>query len=410
MGGVKIRSRPIRWAPLSMALTAALSALPVAGLGQVLYRDVTDTRIPTLVGPCLDAAAGDVDGDGDIDIALAMEFYRNLLMINQGGGRFVIAGSQSMPVSAHDSEEVDLADFDGDGDLDMLFVSEDDRTNEFFLQIEPGSYVNSSYRIGPEGTSNSHAVLDLDNDGDLDILIGNIGVNRVLINDGNANFSDETDTRWVNSGRTQDIELADVDNDGDLDVITANEGQNELFLNNGEGVLILAAENLPEIDDESREIRAVDVDGDRDLDLLVANVQFARTTSQQDYFLLNNGDGVFTEVPANYYPAGERNHFTLQVVDLDHDGDMDVILPHSEITRVGGNVISLLNDGTGVFTEADESGPLPRPLYGNSFDIEVADFNGDGHDDLFFCNRAANRRGDNRRDGQSRLLIWQPPG
>lgn len=409
MSAVNQRCYPIRLPRLTLALTLALTGQSVPAMAQVLYRDVTDTRIPTLVGPCMDAAAGDVDGDGDIDIALAMEFYRNLLMINQGGGRFTFAGSENMPVSVHDSEEVSLADFDGDGDLDMLFVSEDDETNEFYLQIEPGSFVNSSYRIGPEGTSNSHAVMDLDNDGDLDILIGNIGVNRVLINDGNANFSDETDTRWVDSGRTQDLELADVDRDGDLDVITANEGQNELFLNNGAGVLELAAENLPEIDDESREIRAVDVDGDRDLDLLVANVQFVRGTSQQDYFLLNNGDGVFTEVPANYYPAGERDHFTLQVVDLDHDGDMDVILPHSEITRTGGNVISLLNDGNGVFTEADESGPLPLPLYGNTFDIEVADFNGDGHDDLFFCNRAANSRGNIRRDGQSRLLIWQPP-
>jgi len=387
-------------------LVTALS-LPVTGYAQVLYRDVTDTRLPVFVGPCMDAAAGDVDGDGDLDIAVAMEFYRNLLLINTGGGKFEFAGSEQMPASLHDSEEVDLADFDGDGDLDMLFVSEDDKTNELYLQIEPGSFVDSSWRISPTGTSNSHAVMDIDADGDLDILIGNIGENRVLINDGSANFTDETESRWVNSGRTQDIELADVDNDGDLDVITANERQNELFLNN-DGVLTLAADNLPEIDDESREIKAVDADGDGDLDLLVANVQFTRGLDQRDYFLLNNGRGVFTEVPENYYPAGERDHFSLQVVDLDHDGDMDVLLPHSEIRRVGGNIIAMLNDGHGVFTEAGDNGPLPPPLYGNSFDIEVADFNGDGHNDLFFCNRAANSRGNTRRDGQSRLLIFQP--
>ena len=391
-----------------LALAGAI-LLPQAGMAQVLYRDVTETRVPTLVGPCMDAASGDVDGDGDIDIVLAMEFYRNLLLVNQGGGRFTIAGREDMPASIHDSEEVALADFDGDGDPDMLFVSEDDQTNELYLQIEPGSFVDSSYRIGPRGTSNSLAVMDLDNDGDLDILIGNIGANSVLINDGQANFTDESAARWVNSGRTQDIELADVDNDGDLDVITANEGQNELFLNNGRGVLELAAGNLPQINDESREIKAVDVDGDRDPDLLVANVEFGRSYGRRDYFLLNNGDGVFTEVPANYYPAGERDHFSLQVADLDHDGDMDVLLPHAEIRRTGGNVIALLNDGHGVFTEADESGPLPKPLYGNSFDIEVADFNGDGNDDLFFCNRAANSRSDRRRDGQSRLLIYQAP-
>lgn len=376
---------------------------------QVLYRDVTDTRLPELVGPCMDAAAGDVDGDGDLDIALAMEFRPNVLLINTGGGLFEPAPRSNLPRSVHDSEDVDLADFDGDGDLDMLFVSEDDQTNELYLQLEPGSFVDSSYRIDTTGTSNAQAVLDLDNDGDLDILIGNIGINRVLINDGAANFTDDTDARWPgNDARTQDLELADVDGDGDLDVISANEGRNELFLNTGRGTLVAAPDNLPDLDDESREIRAADVDDDGDLDLLVANVRFLTYGSREDYFLLNNGKGVFTEVPANYYPAGERNHFTVQVVDLDHDGDPDVLLPHAEIGKLGGNVMTLLNDGGGVFSEAEAGGgPLPDPLYGNGFDIEVADFNGDGNDDLFFCNRLANSRAPNiERDGRSRLLLY----
>lgn len=399
---------------LSSAIAIGVATLCSAdsAVAQVLYRDYTQTRLPALVGPCMDAAAGDVDGDGDLDLVLAMEFRPNILLLNTGAGLFeMVSDIEDMPRTVHDSEEVDLADFDGDGDLDMLFVSEDDQTNEFYLQIEPGSFVNASYRIIPTDVSNSHAVMDLDNDGDLDILTGNIGTNRVLINDGSANFSDETRQRWANNARTQDIELADVDNDGDLDVITANEGQNELFLNTGEGTLQLAEDNMPIIDDESREIKAADLDGDGDLDLLVGNVRFLTSGGREDYFLLNNGRGVFTEVPANYYPAGERNHFSIQVVDLDHDGDIDVLLPHSEISRIGGNVISLLNDGNGVFTEAGEEGPLPLPLYGNSFDIEVADFNGDGNDDLFFCNRAANvRSGNLARDGQSRLLLYEEQG
>jgi len=396
-----------RWPLAGLALV--LAWLPAGAIAQVLYRDVTETRLPPIIDPCMDAAAGDVDGDGDLDIALAMEFRANILLLNTGGGLFEQASQLDMPRTVHDSEEVDLVDFDGDGDLDMLFVSEDDQTNELFLQIEPGSFVDSSWRLSVTDVSNTHAVMDIDNDGDPDILVGNIGMNRVLINDGRANFVDETQARWTNEANTQDIELVDVDNDGDLDVITANEGQNELFVNDGQGSLLLAADNMPVLDDESREIRAVDVDGDHDPDLLVANVRFVSQSDQTDYFLLNNGRGVFTEVPANYYPAGERNHFTVQVADLDHDGDQDVMLPHSEIARRGGNTMTLLNDGHGVFIAAGEEGPLPYPLYGNTFDIEVADFNGDGDNDLFFCNRAANMRsGNNARDGQSRLLLYSP--
>src|SRR5690606_15709248 len=129
----------------------------------------------------------------------------------------------------------------------------------------------------PDDVSNALVVLDLNGDGAPDVLTGNIGTDRLLLNDGKGLFRDETGTRWRQGSaesRTQDLEAFDADGDGDLDVAVANEGQDQLYRNDG-GVLVdVTAAQLPPDDDESREIRAADFDGDGDLDLVVGNVRF----------------------------------------------------------------------------------------------------------------------------------------
>jgi FG-GAP-like repeat len=378
-------SAAARCGAISCAIWLAAPAAPQT----ITYADVTATRLPAgLAGACMDAASGDADGDGDLDLALAMEFEPNLLLLNDGDGAFTL-GVDRLPVTIHDSEDVAFADFDGDGDLDLVLVSEDDLTNELYLNDGTGRFSDVSDRIPVEGTSNALAVLDIDRDGAPDLLIGNVGVNRALINDGLGRFLDATAEIWPQQGlsRTQDIELADVDADGDLDVVVGNEGQNELFLNEAGRLVDATAGSLPVWIDETREIRAVDVDGDRDLDLVVANVAFVMSEPPRDYVLLNDGSGSFRFMDAARFPEGERNNFTVQAADLDGDDDYDVLLPSTDLDGVG-DLLVLRNDGAGRFAIAGPGSLLPA-LEGNGFDIEVADFDADGVSDLFFCNRAS---------------------
>lgn len=385
---------------------------------QTLYSEVTDTHLPNgLAGPCMDSASGDADGDGDLDLALAMEFQPNVLLLNDGAGVFTNASSQ-LPRAAHDSEDIAFADFDADGDLDLAIVSEDDEIDELYLNDGRGRFTDASDRLrrAPANTSNALAVLDLNNDGAPDLLTGNIGTDLALVNDGRANFTDDTARRWPQTGdsRTQDLELVDVDNDDDLDVVVANEGQDQLFLNDGEGRLIDATDGqLPRRDDESREIKAADVDNDGDMDLIVANVQFVFRRSRQDYLLLNDGSGSFTDAEPARLPDDDRDNFTIQVVDLDLDGDIDILAPSTVFDAAGaGDYRVLLNDGAGYFSVAAPGSVLPATANGNGFDIEVADFNRDGRDDLFFCNRSSsssNPRTAAASGGLQRLLFRNPP-
>jgi hypothetical protein len=203
----------------------AFSATSAASLAQPLYTEVSATHLPAgLAGPCMDVAAGDADGDGDLDLALAMEYEPNILLLNDGRGRFRNASAQ-LPRTVHDSEDVAFADFDADGDLDLVLVSEDDRKDELYLNDGMGRFADASDRLVPDDVSNALVVLDLNADGAPDVLTGNVGVDRALINDGTGRFRDETSTRWPQGNaesRTQDLEAFDADGDGDLDVAVAN--------------------------------------------------------------------------------------------------------------------------------------------------------------------------------------------
>jgi hypothetical protein len=371
-----------------------------------LFQELTAERLPAIAGRCMDAAAGDADGDGDLDIALAMEFEPNVLLINDGTGRFMNA-SDRLPRDIRDSEDVAFADFDADGDLDLVLVSEDDRIDEFYLNDGTGRFIDASDRLPTDDVSNALALIDLNGDGAPDILTGNIGVDRILLNDGGARFSDVTGAFWPQSGisRTQDIEVADVDGDGDADVIVANEGQNQLFINHSGQLADETESRLPAIEDETREIRAVDVDADGDNDLLVGNVAFLLERSAADYLLINDGSGMFVRAAAVRLPEDARSNFTVQVADLDGDDDFDVLAPSTEFGAAGtGDYLVLLNDGAGRFAAAPAGSVLPNTATGNGFDIEVADFDADGVDELLLCNRASGQDA-MRSGGILRLLV-----
>jgi hypothetical protein len=404
-------------APTAAKLVALASAAVAGSVGAqgTFYREVTDTHLPPgLAGACMDAASADADGDGDLDLALAMEFEPNVLLLNDGAGVFT-DGSERLPRDVHDSEDVAFADFDRDGDLDLVLVSEDDREDELYLNDGAARFTNASERLVPQDVSNALAVLDLNGDGAPDLLTGNIGMNRVLINDGRGRFRDETAARWVQEGesRTQDLELADVDGDGDLDVVVGNEGQNGLFANEGGRLVDLTARSLPVRLDETREIRAADVDGDGDLDLAVANVRFILDESPQDYVLFNDGSGRFAAVDSAGFAEDARSNFTIQLVDLDRDGDLDALAPSTVFPRgpedAPGDYLALVNDGSGSFAAAVRGTVVPASADGNGFDVEVADLDGDGIEDLFFCNRASVPNAPERSGGLQRLLLGESP-
>ena len=387
-----MRRRDLLFGLLSLVVLAVVGHAAF----EALFNDVTETHLPTdvLFGYSMDAKTIDVEGDGDLDLIVAIEHAPNILLINDGEGRFSDESLERIPQHTHDSEDIGVADLDGDGDPDIVVASEDDHTNEMYLNNGDGTFVDAGDRWPVDGISNAVVVGDIDRDGDFDIVVGNNGQNALLTNSGAGRFSDRTATHLpVIQDVTQDLELGDADGDGDLDLLVGNEDRNRLLINDGHGRFTDETDaRLPvPSHEETREADFGDVDGDGDLDIVFANTQFfVPQANRQNRLLINDETGRFADETDTRLPRDGDLTVDADFVDLDGDGDLDIVLGNSMHEGTGGSTVGerfsvYLNDGTAVFENA--RWVLPRSIVGNGFDVETADFNGDGRVDLYFCSR-----------------------
>jgi hypothetical protein len=364
-------------------------------LQEPIFTNVSETNLPIadLGRLSMDASSADFDNDGDLDILIANEHRPNIMLINDGKGKFTNESASRIPQLGHDSEDIGIADFDHDGDLDIVVVSEDDKTNELYLNIGHGTFADAGDRIPVTGTSNAVLILDVNVDGHADIVIGNNGQNRILINDGNAHFSDETGSRLETMNDvTQSVASGDVNNDGFIDLVFANEGKNRVVINNGKGVF--KDESATRMDyrstlEESREVDLGDIDGDGDLDIFFGNVAaFVENADKQNRLLVNNGSGFFKDVTEARLPEDQDRSFAGAFFDIDEDGDLDIITGNVNGSQFGGSTPFkvYLNNSNGKFTDGTRDA-FPPSASGRGFDMEFGDFDNDGNTDIYLANR-----------------------
>ena len=374
----------------ALYLLAALLCLPYVLLDTFFQDPAQSTRFIDVTashlmggtpGNTMDGAVVDIDDDGDLDLILAMEFEANKLLINQGDGKLVDESAIRFPKDRHDSEDLAVADFDGDGKFDIVFVSEDDQVNEFYRNRGDATFTAVKNAFPVKGTTNAVEATDLNGDGHWDLILGNAGQNVILINDGKGQFVDETAQRYdENTFTTQDIELGDVDGDGDLDIIEGNETYNRLMINDGLGYFINeSSSRLPRINDQTREADFGDIDGDGDLDLFFSNVDFGGFGNPQNRLLLNDGTGRYTEA-TDRLPQSDFRTVDTDFVDLNRDGIMDLLVGN----RFNGmEMMALVHDGRLNFSDETKSMLPSMNMY--PFDFQIADFNGDSIPDIFIC-------------------------
>jgi hypothetical protein len=382
----------LSWFQLLVSVSFAFVALSSAR-AEPLFRNVTATNLPTqfTAGPGMDVEAADIDNDGDLDILIPHEFAPNLLLLNDGSGVFSFASGR-FSTQSNDSEDVNVADLDHDGDLDAIFVAEDNATHELYAGNGDATFHNVSSLL-PKTIANAVAVGDLDGDTFADLVLGNQGQDLVLMNRGAGSlhqtpsqrtFVDETDQRLPPENiTTQDVELSDVDRDGDLDLVCGNEGGNQLLINNGTGHFTdETATRFPQLANmETRKVTLADVDTDGDPDIFLSNVAFLGGKNPQNRLYLNDGHGFFTDVTGERLPATPGFTMDGKFIDADYDGDLDLIT-----AGWNGPIRFFRNDGTAHFSEATTD-VLPPIASAANIGIEIADVNRDGRFDIYVVRR-----------------------
>lgn len=363
----------------------------------------------------------DIEGDGDLDMYIAEGsnsiFGReNRLLENDGNGVFTdITATNFEPTSnapfapgPSNSQGNAAGDIDNDGDDDLIIANVG--FNELFLNDGNGFFSNASYLLPtpiPDAIypfsiiSINIDLADVDNDGDIDILVaqelppvppfGPAGLpNRIYIQQSDGTFTDETTSRFPadNIYATFRMFTEDLDNDGDLDIVEFNLGQNQVLINDGNGFFTSeTSTRLPIRDDRTRSSVLGDIDGDGDSDMIVSN-----SSNEQNRILVNDGNGFFVDETSTRLPVFFDTSSDAELFDIDFDGDLDLLFANSSLVPVpGGSPIPgpapnalYINDGQGFFTTADDSF-IPNTSF-PSFDVELADINNDGLLDIFVCN------------------------
>ena len=370
---------------------------------ETYFQDATATHLPQ--DPDLHALGStmaDMDGDGDLDVLVAVEHGVNRLYINNGKGKLTYKEG-AFGKGSYDSEHVIATDFNKDGILDAVFIAEDDQNHQLFYGNGNNNFTDVSYRLLKKSEGNALAVADFNNDGLPDILIGNTGElrekgkpradnrNILLINkeDNPGTFRDESKKRLPGlQDDTQGLGLADLDGDGDFDMVIANENPpNRLLMNDGNGVFIEKAENLELVTPmETRQVHIEDFDNDGDKDLLFLNL----TSNNHDWdkdpqvrILLNDGAGKFTDETIARLPYNTFSVYEGITIDLNEDKAMDIVLAPIQIPGfVPLQFRAYINDGKGHFTDETEK-YIPKESKGLGWGISKGDLDGDGKEDLF---------------------------
>ena len=298
---------------LTLAAAATLAVLSAPANAQ--FAGFQRTDFPSPVAQPVHMALGDLDSDGDLDVAITNGSNVRIIS-NNGDGTL---GETSFTSTSIGGGYIIIDDFDGINGLDMCIVARL-TLGKFTILLNDGSgsfteLPSVSLGVAPfDGISG-----DFDGDGDMDLAIvsENLGEFTVAINDGAGGFTPLSPVT-VDTFNPEDIAAADLDGDGDLDIAVMDRINNRLWLytNDGSGGFTDAGISYPFSSGNRHTLTSVDINQDGLVDFLLSSGNVVS--------MLSAGDGSL--VPQTPFPGLGSWAMSIFAPDLDGDGNLDVVV------------------------------------------------------------------------------------
>jgi hypothetical protein len=344
----------------------------------------------------------DLDGDGDPDVvALGAASGQVGVFENNGTGHFTDRSAGDGLPGLSQASAVAAGDVEGDGDLD-LYLTQVGEPNVLALNLGEFSFqdVSAAAKVDDAGAGKAAAFADFDGDGRLDLYVANYnGIvpgtenldNRLYRNLGGASFEDVSVEQTVDdNGYGFQPVWFDFDRDGDVDLYLSNDRGhlpplfhgNQLWRNDAGALVNVSAGSGADVQLFSMGVACGDFDGNRWPDLYCTNV--AGYEDGYNPLLFNQGDGTFVESSAD---AGVDHFITSWgsiFFDFDNDAHQDLYVnnmfePNSLYDCDGDFPCTEIGGAAGVTATAEPS-----------FCSAVADIDGDGDLDLLVNNLEGN--------------------
>ncbi|EKD29216.1 MAG: Vcbs [uncultured bacterium] len=294
------------------------------------------------------SATGDLDQDGDMDIVLSNSDKINVsvYLINPKNGNII---EKIVPTSERDPGTIRTHDLNNDGILDLITLHKSYDCISVLIGSGQGKY-NTSVKYTTGDYPYDICIKDYNNDNYADLAIVNYYSETfaIYLNNGNGTF--KTPVNYTINVTPTRIISGDVDNDGDSDLVIGSNEKSYIYINQGNGTGIFS-QNQNYISGCAYAVEDFDNDGFKD-------IATRETSSSKNYVYINNKSANFPYF--TWFNCGNINSF-LPAIDIDQDGDIDIITPN----------LILFNKGDGTF-----SGTFTLSS-GENFSISDLDCDGD---------------------------------
>ena len=309
-------------------------------------------------------AQADFNDDGDEDVVvLNANSNTATIFLGNGDGTFGSTTLNLLPTPVVTSH-MNVGDFNNDGDPDLAFKTITPDHVIIGINDGTGTFATSTVGSGYAGNDGFPNVADLNNDGYDDFIVGD----SVHINNQDNTFSSTTYPEIVT---VQNVTFGDFDGDNYIDMIYGynQETDSTIWINDGDGTFDNSSTTQSLVPGNIVRLRSGDLNGDGDLDLVT------RPSAGTFSVLLGNGDGTFDTGGVDTYTSMGAFINLPELIDVDGDTDLDIVL---NFAGADDFMQFYINDGTGDFTSDLYSEITGGVVKGAA----AANFNEDGRLDL----------------------------